>query len=111
VENKTTEQLRFLSMNYLLENWDSEIKKTETEDWTAIAFLKYIIKKEYDCKKERSRLNRTKSAKAPIQYSIDTYPFSKQPHLNKKRLLGNYESLNYIHENRNITVLLQSTRE
>lgn len=105
MEINIKDQLRFLSMNYLVENWDTEIKKTEKEDWTAAKFLKHVIKKEYEHKTERSRANRTKSAKAPIEYTIETYPFAQQPHLNKKRLLSNYESLNYIHEQRNIILM------
>lgn len=102
MEANIKDKLVVLSLNYLVDNWDLEIKKTEQEDWTPQKFLRHVINKEYEYKLERSRINRVKSSKSPIEYSIETYPFTSQPHLNKQRLLSNYESLNYIHEKRNL---------
>jgi len=105
METNIKDQCRYLSLGYLNDNWESEVKSTEKKDWTPVNFLKHIIKKEYEHKKERSRISRSKSSKAPIEYTIETYPFLKQPQLNKARLLSNYESLNYIHDNRNLILI------
>lgn len=105
MDKKLEEQLRYLSLSYLMDNWVKDLKIAEDQSWSARRLLQHVIKKEYDHRKDRSRQHRIKATKVPIQYAIETYPFSEQPHLNKKRLLENYDSLNYIHEKRNILLL------
>jgi DNA replication protein DnaC len=105
VDKKTKDQLNYLSLSYLQENWSPLLKNAIQRDWSMEKLLKFIINKEYEFKQERSRMSRIKAAKIPIEYTIETYPFAKQKHLNKKRLLVNYESLNYIHETRNMILM------
>ena len=98
-------QLDYLKLLWLRESWDKEIKSCEEREWSIRKFLNHIVKKEYSEKIERSRLSRIKSAKIPLEYRMETFPFEKQPHLNKKRLLSKYDSLSYIENSTNLIFL------
>mgnify|MGYP006424592687 CR=1 FL=1 len=102
---KVEEQLHYLNLLYLRDNWSEELKNAEAKEWTPRKFFSNVIEKEYENKRERSRFSRIKAARIPIEFGMETYPFEKQPHLNKKRILENYESLNYIHESRNVVLM------
>lgn len=105
MEKKIEEQLRYLSLTYLREHWDEILKEAQEQDLTIRKVLTQTVKNEYEFKKERARHARVKASRVPTEYRIETYPFSKQPHLNKKRLMENFDSLNYITDNRNILLL------
>ena len=68
-------------------------------------FFYEVIRKEYDSKMERSRKLRIKQAQIPVEYTIETYPFARQPHINRKRLLSKYDSLSYIKDKRNMILV------
>ena len=105
MDKQTKDRLHYLAWPYLLENWKSFEQEAIDNEWTPGKILSQLVKKEHEEKKERSRRYRVQGAKVPIEYTLETYPFSKQAHLNKKRLFANYESLNYIHEKRNMILM------
>lgn len=105
MDKKIEEQLRYLKMSYLLENWDKEISEAEGKGWSPLRLLKHVLEKENEHKRNRARLSRIKGAKVPIEYAIETYPFQSQPHLNQKRLMAHYESLSYIHDKKNMILM------
>lgn len=94
--------LKYLSMNNLLENIDEYLSNAEKDNISIVQFLKNIFQKETEYKKERARLYRVDKSKIPMIYNIENYPFERQIHLNKKRLLDRYDSLDYLKDNRNI---------
>ncbi len=102
---KFKDQLKYLRLINLLENLEHYQKEAEKKQMSCNFFLKYICKKEYEYKIERARLARIAKAKIPENYSIETFPFTKQSHLNKKRLMERYDSLDYITKNRNIVFI------
>jgi len=91
IENK----LKFLGFKWLLNNWDSLLSNTKNDDISYLKLITQIINSEYEMKKECARLNRIKNAKIPQLYTIETYPFNKQPKLKKQKILSLYDSLEY----------------
>lgn len=102
MDKKTKEMLEFLKLDFLLKKWEEIIELAEKENQSFDKFLKMIIKNEFNSRNEIARSNRVSRAKIPNEFNIETYPFNDQPHLNKKRLLQRYDSLDYITNNRNI---------
>ena len=102
MKKKTKDMLNYLKFNYLLGHWDELIKEAEESEQSYDKFLSKIIKNEFNTRSEIARVNRVNRAKIPNDYSMETYPFGEQPHLNKKRLLQRYDSLDYLINNRNI---------
>ncbi len=105
MEKKIEEQLRYLKLFYLMENWNKDVSEAEENGWSLSKLFKHILNKEEEFKRNRARLSRIKGAKIPIEYAIETYPFQNQPHLNQKRLLAHYESLSYIHNKKNMILM------
>lgn len=102
MNEKTKQGLKYLKMNYLFEHGDECIKEATDKDLSFSIFLQFIIEKECQFQRERARLNRIAKSKIPLKYTFETYPFAKQPHLNKKKLEQYYDSFNYIENNRNV---------
>jgi len=99
------ENLRILKLQHLEEKIDEYIKEADSKDITYQQFSKNIFSKEKDSLFERRRLNRLHNASIPVPYVMETFPFEKQVHLNKKRLLEKYDSLDYITKKTNMVFI------
>jgi len=53
-------------------------------------------------RRENARRLRLNRARIPEAFVIETYPFARQPKLNRKLVLALYDSLEYMREQRNI---------
>jgi DNA replication protein DnaC len=89
-------QLKLLKLNWLLENWDKVVQNASQKNTSATRLLKGIITKEVEEKSERARKTRLKRADFPETHVMETYPFEKQPKLNKKKVLEIYDSKSYV---------------
>ena len=98
-------QLKFLRLPGLLENWDSIMAEADKKSPPYTRFLKDVITKEYVVKKERARCLRIKRSKIPEIYAMETYPFDRQPKLNRKQILGIYDSNDYLIKGQHIALI------
>ncbi len=94
--------LKYLRLGGLLENWDRYIKLAQKSNMSNVKLLEHIIKEEHKIKKENSRRLRTGRAKIHEKYTIETFPFSRQPKLNRGKVMSLYDSFDYISKNQNI---------
>jgi DNA replication protein DnaC len=86
----------------LLSHWDHYLQIAQKGNFSHARLLRYVIEEEYKIKKENSRKHRINRAKIPEQLVMETFPFHKQPKLNKKKLLGIYDAFDYMEKNQNI---------
>ena len=77
-------KLKSLGLHFLLENWEYLLKDALLKKTSYSSFIKDIIEKEYNAKMEKARLARIKRASMPQLFVLDTFPFEKQPKLDKK---------------------------
>jgi len=105
MDEKLKEQLKFLKLTGLIENWDNYTKKAQQGNYSNISFFKHIIEEEYNTKKENSRRLKLNRARIPEKLLIETFPFKRQPKLNKKKILNIYDSMDYIYKKRNIIMV------
>ena len=94
--------LKYIRLPGLLSNWDHYLKIAQKGKFSHARLLTYVIEEEYKIKKENSRKHRINRAKIPEQLVMETFPFHKQPKLNKKKLLGIYDAFDYMEKNQNI---------
>ncbi|MCP4762158.1 MAG: ATP-binding protein [archaeon] len=94
--------LKHLRLKGLLENWDRYFDTAKKRNFSHVKLLKYIIEEEFKIKCENSRKLRLARSKIPEKYVIETFPFKKQPKLNKKNVLQMYDSLDYMSKNQNV---------
>lgn len=102
MDEQITEMLKYIHLRGLLANWDRYIEMARKENFSHVRLLKYIIEEEYKIKKENSRKMRLSRAKIPEKYVMETFPFDRQPNLNKKKILSIYDSFDYMSKNQNV---------
>jgi len=102
MDEKIVAMLKYIRLWGLLANWDGYIEMARKGNFSHPRLLSYIIEEEYKLKKENSRKMRMSRAKIPEEFVIETFPFDRQPKLNKKKLLSVYDSFDYVGKNQNI---------
>ena len=102
MDEEFEKMLKYLGLRDLLANWDHYIDIAKKSSFSSVRLLKYIIEQEYKIKQENARKRRISLAKIPEPFVIETFPFNKQPKLNKKTILTLYDSLDYMLKQQNI---------
>lgn len=102
MDEKLKEKLKYIRLTGLAANWDHYLKVAQDNDFSHPRFLKYIIEQEYALKKENARKMRIQRAKIPEHWVMETFPFHKQPNLNKNKVLGLYDSFDYMSKVQNV---------
>ncbi len=94
--------LKYIHLTGLLANWDRYLSLAQEKNFSHVRLLEYIIEQEYSRKKENSKRLRLQRAKIPEQLVMETFPFKRQPKLNKKKVLAIYDSFDYMTKRQNI---------
>jgi DNA replication protein DnaC len=95
-------KLKYLKLKWLIEHWSQTMKTAQSKKPSFIRFLTQIIDNEFSFKKENARNSRIRRADIPEVLVFETYPFNKQPKLNKRRLSQIFDSMDYIKEKKNV---------
>lgn len=96
------EMLKYIRFRGLLANWDRYVEMARKENFSHVRLRNYIVEEEYKIKKENSRKMRLTRSKIPGKYVMETFPFDRQPNLNKKKMLSIYDSFYYMSKNQNV---------
>ena len=94
--------LKYLGLRGLLANWDHYIGIAKKSGFSSVRLLKYVVEQEYKTKQENARKRRISLAKIPEPFVIETFPFDRQPKLNKKIILTLYDCFDYMSKQQNI---------
>lgn len=105
MDDRLSEMLKYLRLSALSANWNEYLKNASTSNFSHDRLLRHIVEQEYNLKKENSRRMRLQRARIPEQYVIETFPFSRQPKLNKKKVLAIYDSFEYMDKCQNIILI------
>ena len=95
-------KLLYLKYRALLKNWDRYIEASGKPNASFLKLLVQIINDEYAAKKLYEKEGRISRAKIGEYYAIETFPFERQPKINKKRILAIYDSLDFMDKRQNI---------
>jgi len=95
-------KLKYLRMGELLTHWDDTLKLAANKRYSHSRLLTHIIEQEYQIKQTNACVCRLKRAHIPDPLEIETFPFAKQPKLNRKMIMALYDSFEYITTHRNI---------
>jgi DNA replication protein DnaC len=94
--------LKYLRLSNLLTQFDHVVEKAKEEDLSPVRWLRDIIEQEYRAKMENARKLKLCRAKIPEKWLFQTFPFDRQPKLNKKKLTHLYDAFDYMTQARNI---------
>ena len=96
MDEELMKKLNYLRFPGLLENWDRYQQLAQKQNLSPVALLKQVVEDGYNTKKENSKRFRFSRAKIPEPYRMETFPFDRQPNLNRKKVLSIYDSCDYI---------------
>jgi DNA replication protein DnaC len=97
--------LKYLRLWRLLSHWEEYLTDARKKRYSVERFLKYILEEEYRAKCENGRLLRRKRTNIPDVLEMETYPFSRQKKLDRKKILSYYDRFDYMTKSRNMVWL------
>lgn len=102
MDEKLTQMLKYLRLSGLLTNWDRYLEIAQKGNYSHARLLEYVVTQEYKIKKENARKMRMARAKIPEKFVIETFPFNRQPKLNKKKIVNMYDRFDYMEKSQNL---------
>jgi DNA replication protein DnaC len=97
--------LKHLRLGGLLAQWDELLAEAGRGRFSHERLLKHVLQAEYRVKTEQARILRRKRAHIPEILEIETFPFARQPKLDRKRIMSLYDSFDYMTKQQNIAWL------
>src|SRR5271167_4030005 len=97
--------LKHLRLGGLLAHWDELLAEARRGRFSHERLLKHVLQAEYLVKRENARLLRRKRAQIPEMLEIETFPFARQPKLDRKMIMSLYDRFEYMTKQRNIVWL------
>jgi len=97
--------LKYLRLWGLLANWDQLLAEARRGRFSHERLLAHVLQAEYRGKSDNARLLRRKRARIPELLEIETYPFTRQRKLDRKRIMSLYDSFDYMTKRQNIVWL------
>ena len=102
--------LKSLRLGGLLAHWDDYLKLAADQGFSHARLLAHVVEQEWRLKRENARRRRIQHAAIPEPLVIETYPFHKQPKLNKKKIMALYDSLSFMADKQNLIWLGRTGR-
>jgi len=96
------QKLKYLRLGSLIANWDGYLELARNGNYSHTRLLEHIISEEYQIKKENACKMRMNKARIPEKLVVETFPFNRQPKLNKKNIVAMYDAFDYMTQCRNI---------
>jgi len=102
MDEKLSAALKHLRLPGLLSHFDDYVKLAQKGNYSHQRLLQHILLEEHKLKLEHDRNLRLQRAQLPEHLVLETYPFHRQPKLNRKHITALYDSFEYIQKQRNI---------
>ncbi len=102
MDDELERQLKILRLANLATHWNEYLKMAADKRMSHASLLKYIVEEEYRIKRQNAGRLRLLRARIPEAFVIETYPFKRQPKLNRKKIMALYDTFDYIEQQRNI---------
>jgi DNA replication protein DnaC len=97
--------LKYLRLWGLLADWDELLAAASRGRFSHERLLKHVLQAEFRTRSENTRLLRRKRAHIPELLEIETFPFTRQPKLDRKRIMSLYDRFDYMTKQQNIVWL------
>lgn len=94
--------LKYLRLWGILAHWDELLAVASQGNFSHQRLLKHVLEAECRIKNDNARILRRKRARVPELLEIETFPFTRQPKLNRKRIMSLYDSFDYMTKKQNI---------
>ncbi len=103
--NDDLEQLlRNLRLTRILETYDEHLKQAEKEDISYTDFVLRLLRPQWHARQEQSLRWRIKQATLPETWTLETFPYAKQPGVNRKQIRG-FAELDFVAKAENLVFI------
>jgi DNA replication protein DnaC len=102
MDKELIETLKYLRLGGLLERWEEYLELSEKGRYSPVRFLEHVLGEEVKLKRENARQERLKRARIPEPWVMETFPFERQPKLNRKRILSVYDAFEFVGKRQNL---------
>lgn len=89
----------------LLDHWDEWLAEAKRKRFSHERLLQYVLEAECQIQNEHARRLRRKRAQMPEMFEMETFPFARQPKLDRQRIMSLYDGFDYMTKRRNIVWL------
>ena len=97
--------LKYLRLGRLFSHWDDTLAKARKGRYSSERLLKHVLEEEYRAKRENARLLRRQRANIPELLEMETFPFARQPKLDRRKIMSYYDGFDYMTKQRNMVWL------
>ena len=96
--------LKNLKLRRVLEIYDEQLRAAEKEDVTYSEFLTRLARAQFHRRRETALEWRIKNARLPERWSLESFPYARQPGVNRKQIRG-FAELEFIPKAENIVLI------
>jgi DNA replication protein DnaC len=95
--------LKNLKLRRVLEIYDQQLRTAEKEDVTCSEFLTRLVRAQWHARQEGALEWRIRRPNLPERWSLETFPFARQPGVNRKQIRA-FAELEFIAKAENIVL-------
>jgi DNA replication protein DnaC len=93
--------LKNLKLRRMLDIYDEQLRAADKEDISYTEFVTRLMRAQWHARQEHALEWRILNAKLPERWSLDTFPFPRQPGVNRKQIRA-FAELDFIDKKENI---------
>ena len=93
--------LKNLKLKRILEIYDEQLRAADKDDISYSEFVTRLVRAQYQARQEGALEWRIQRAKLPERWTLETFPFARQPGVNRKQIRG-FAELEFIAKAENI---------
>jgi DNA replication protein DnaC len=93
-----------LKLKRMLEIYEEQLRTAEKEDVTYSEFVTRLVRAQWHAHQETALEGRIRRAKLPERWSLETFPFARQPGVSRKQIRA-FAELEFIAKAENVTFI------
>ena len=102
MDDELMKTLRYLRLRGLSAHWDEYVDLAEKQHFSPVRLLRYAVEEESKLRQGHACQLRLARARIPEPWRMETFPFERQPKLDRKRIRSLYDALDYLTQPRNL---------
>jgi DNA replication protein DnaC len=96
--------LKNLRLGRVLDIYDEQLRAADKEDVSYTEFVTRLLRAQWHARQEHVLESHIRNAKLPERWSLDTFPFQRQPGVNRKQIRS-FAELEFIAKKENIVFI------
>ena len=101
--------LKNLKLRRMLEIYDEQLRAADKDDISYSEFVTRLVRAQWQARQESALEWRIRRANLPERWSLETFPFARQPGVNRKQIRG-FAELEFIAKAENIVLVGENRR-